>query len=296
MSDTFNPNSHVNLPEKIINLANELNIPAPVIASVGTAIPSISNRPLAELAKPTTAQKAWEDISAQTFTFAQDSGMSLLAATLGGACFSRIEYQKQGICNDVFLATMKCLPRFLKETYEITGSWGFDRGFWTWRQTGGLLFRLGTLEFEYRFLETGEPLPDGLNEGDPVISVHIPSDANLTSQQLAASYTWAKDFFYRQIPGPWTQAQPKAIVCGSWLLSPDLYKLLPDNSGIRRFAGSYHYYDVQKNDNAIYRWLFQLPSPVPAKQLPERTRLQSSVKKHLLGGGQIGMARGILMD
>lgn len=296
MSDTFNPNSLANLPEKILSLANELAIPAPVIASISTAIPSIANLSLAELAQPATAQKAWEDISAQTFTFAQDGGMSLLAATLGGACFSRIEYQKQGISDKVFLATMKCLPRFLKETYEMTDSWGFDRGFWTWRQTGGLLFRLGTLEFEYRLLKAGEPLPDGLKEGDPIINVHIPSDADLSSQQLTASYAWAKDFFYHQIPGPWTQAEPKAIICGSWLLSPELYQLLPDNSGIRRFADAYHSYDVQKNDNSIYRWLFQLPSPVPAEQLPERTRLQSSVKKHLLDGGQIGMARGVLMD
>src|SRR5699024_12681962 len=48
-----------------------------------------------------------------------DLGLPLLAATLGGACFTREEYGRQGIGEDVYLATMLCLPRFLRETYEI---------------------------------------------------------------------------------------------------------------------------------------------------------------------------------
>lgn len=190
---------------------------------------------------------------------------------------------------------MLCLPRFLRETYEITGRWGYDRGFWTWRQTGGLLFRLGELEFEYRLTERNEPLPEGLRAGDPILSVHIPSDAKLTREKLDASYTWAKRFF-SEVPGPWISEKPKAILCGTWLLSPELYGLLSENSGIRRFADDYSLYHIQQNDNAIYRWLYQLSGPVSAEKLPERTCLQRSVKGHLLSGGLIGIAWGILKD
>ena len=208
---------------------------------------------------------------------------------------TREEYGRQGIGEDVYLATMLCLPRFLRETYEITGRWGYDRGFWTWRQTGGLLFRLGELEFEYRLTERNEPLPEGLRAGDPILSVHIPSDAKLTREKLDASYTWAKRFF-SEVPGPWISEKPKAILCGTWLLSPELYGLLSENSGIRRFADDYSLYHIQQNDNAIYRWLYQLSGPVSAEKLPERTCLQRSVKGHLLSGGLIGIAWGILKD
>lgn len=284
----------VNLSSEILTLARELQLPEPVLAPLEAAVSSLPQLSLMGLADPLTARQTWEDVSARLPGYAQDGGFSLLAATLEAAALSRRVYRSKGIGDDVFLDTMLCIPRFLRETHQITGRWGYDRGFWTWRQTGGLLFRLGTLEFEYRPVEVGEPVPEWLQEGDPILSVHIPSDAQLTPQQLEDSYRQAEDFF-RQIPGPWSEAQPKAILCGTWLLSPELYSLLPQNSGIRRFADGYQLYDIQENDQAFYRWLFRLLPPFPpAEQLPEQTRLQCAVKQHLLAGGQIGMARGIL--
>ena len=283
------------LSSDILDLARQLSIPSPVLASLPSVIASLPKLPLAALSKPHTAQKAWSEITALLPTYAEDGGLPLLAATLGGACFTREEYRRQGIGEDVYFATMLCLPRFLRETYEITGRWGYDRGFWTWRQTGRLLFRLGELEFEYRLTERNEPLPEGLQAGDPILSVHIPSDAKLTREKLDASYTWAKRFF-SEVPGPWISEKPRAILCGTWLLSPELYGLLSENSGIRRFADDYSLYHIQQNDNAIYRWLYQLSGPVSAEKLPERTSLQRSVKGHLLSGGLIGIAWGILKD
>lgn len=283
------------LSSDILDLARQLSIPSPVLASLPSVIASLPKLPLAALSKPDTAQTAWSEVTALLPTYAEDGGLPLLAATLGGACFTREEYRRQGIGEDVYLATMLCLPRFLRETYEITGRWGYDRGFWTWRQTGRLLFRLGELEFEYRLAERNEPLPEGLQAGDPILSVHIPSDAKLTRENLDASYTWAKRFF-SEVPGPWISEKPRAILCGTWLLSPELYGLLSENSGIRRFADDYSLYHIQQNDNAIYRWLYQLSGPVSAEKLPERTSLQRSVKGHLLSGGLIGIAWGILKD
>ena len=283
------------LSSDILDLARQLSIPSPVLASLPSVIASLPKLPLAALSNPHTAQKAWSEITALLPTYAEDGGLPLLAATLGGACFTREEYRRQGIGEDVYFATMLCLPRFLRETYEITGRWGYDRGFWTWRQTGRLLFRLGELEFEYRLTERNEPLPEGLQAGDPILSVHIPSDAKLTREKLDASYTWAKRFF-SEVPGPWISEKPRAILCGTWLLSPELYGLLSENSGIRRFADDYSLYNFQQNDNAIYRWLYQLSGPVSAEKLPERTSLQRSVKGHLLSGGLIGIAWGILKD
>lgn len=283
------------LSSDILYLARQLSIPSPVLASLPSVIASLPKLPLAALSKPDTAQTAWSEVTALLPTYAEDGGLPLLAATLGGACFTREEYRRQGIGEDVYLATMLCLPRFLRETYEITGRWGYDRGFWTWRQTGRLLFRLGELEFEYRLAERNEPLPEGLQAGDPILSVHIPSDAKLTRENLDASYTWAKRFF-SEVPGPWISEKPRAILCGTWLLSPELYGLLSENSGIRRFADDYSLYHIQQNDNAIYRWLYQLSGPVSAEKLPERTSLQRSVKGHLLSGGLIGIAWGILKD
>lgn len=217
--------------------------------------------------------------------------MARLAAVLAAALRTRALYRARNIPDSIYLDTMRCLPRFLRETKEITGAWDFDRSFWTWRQTGGLLYRLGTLEFEYRCL--GEPpIPPGLSLGDGVISVHIPSDVHFSREELDRSYAWAEEFFastgsFCCLAGP-----PKAVVCGSWLLSPALDELLPEGSGIRRFAGDYERYCVREEDDSFYRWLFGARKP--SEELPEDTSLRRAVKRHLLAGGQVGMAFGML--
>ena len=219
--------------------------------------------------------------------------MAQLAAVLAAALRTRALYRAMHIPDSIYLATMGCLPRFLRETKQITGEWDFDRGFWTWRQTGGLLYRLGTLEFEYKSLGNS-PAPPGLSPEDGILSVHIPSDASLSREELDRSYAWAAEFFasvgtFCCLSGP-----PKAVLCGSWLLSPVLDGLLPQSSGIRRFAGDYERYYVREEDTSFYRWLFGAVRPV--EELPEDTGLRRAVKRCLLAGGLVGMACGELKN
>ncbi|MBD5150940.1 MAG: DUF5596 domain-containing protein [Oscillibacter sp.] len=273
----------------ILTLAEELALPEPVLEPLERAAEALPELPLEELAGPETAEAAWEAVKAGVPHWRQDDGMSHLAAALGGACHTRRFYRENGVPEDVFLATMGCFARFLRETHEITGRWAFDRGFWTWRQTGGLLFRLGTLEFEYRTLEEDEPLPEGLTAGERVLGVHIPSDASLKREELERSYDWAERFF-ADVP----HGAPKAMVCDSWLLAPALEEMLPEHSGIRGFAGDYVRYAVEEDDRDFYRWLFQCEPPLPLEDLPERTGLQRAAKAWLAAGGKIGMAYGCL--
>ena len=48
----------------------------------------------------------------------------------------------------IWLATMRCYPRFIAEHRRSYGRDGFDRGNWTVRQAGCRLFRIGELEYE----------------------------------------------------------------------------------------------------------------------------------------------------
>lgn len=292
MPDKF---SHIAGPLEMQALAVELGYPEPVIKPMLNAAYSLpKSLPIESLAYPYSAESAWKQVTELVPSWQEDNGMALLAVTTTAACITRQRYQVLGIDDTVFLDTMKCLPRFLYETKELYGRWVYDRGFWTWRQTGCLLFRLGTLEFEYRKLESVEPIPDGLQIGDPVISVHIPSNAHLKRDQLDSSYSQARKFFSSSMISPWSEGRPKAILCDSWLLSPTLDLLLPETSGIRIFSSDYRRYHEQTDSNSFYRWLYQLPSPVPYHELPEKTSLQKALKQHLLSGGHMGMAWGRL--
>lgn len=275
----------------ILSLAEELDFPAPVLPPLREAALGLPPLPLDALAGPACAAEGWAEADALLPPWQEDHGMARLAATLAAALRTRALYRARRIPDSVYLDTMGCLPRFLRETKEITGAWDFDRSFWTWRQTGGLLYRLGALEFEYKTLGDS-PAPPGLSREDGILSVHIPSDAPLSREELDRSYAWAAEFFasagaFCCLAGP-----PKAVLCGSWLLSPVLDGLLPRTSGIRRFAGDYERYYIREEDASFYRWLFGAKRPV--EELPEDTSLRRAVKRRLLAGGQIGMACGKL--
>ena len=274
----------------LLSLAEELNFPAPVLDPLRDAARRLPSLPLDALASPACAAGAWAETAALLPPWQEDHGMAQLAAVLAAALRTRALYRAMHIPDSIYLATMGCLPRFLRETKQITGEWDFDRGFWTWRQTGGLLYRLGTLEFEYKSLGNS-PAPPGLSPEDGILSVHIPSDASLSREELDRSYAWAAEFFASAgtfcLSGP-----PKAVLCGSWLLSPVLDGLLPQSSGIRRFAGDYERYYVREEDTSFYRWVFGAVRP--AEELPEDTGLRRAIKRRLLAGGLVGMACGEL--
>lgn len=265
----------------VLALAEELSLPEPVLEPLERAAEALPPLPLRELAAPETAEEAWGIVVSAAPHWREDSGMAQLAAALGGACHTRAVYREHGVPEEVFLDTMGCFRRFLRESYGLFRKWVFDRGFWTWRQTGGLLFRLGTLEFEY--------LPEG-----PALSVHIPSDAALSRAELDRSYDWAERFFVREGRAFCFRGQPVETRCESWLLAPALAELLPEGSGIRRFAGDYRLRAVEEDDQEFYRWLFRCQPPKPAEDLPEDTSLQRKAKAYLAAGGKIGAASGVL--
>ena len=204
---------------QIMETARLLALPEPVLGPLERAAGALpEDLPLAALAAPDTAESAWEAVSARLPGEEEDDGMAHLAASLAAAGHTRRLYRENGVGEDVYRATMGCFARFLRETREIAGRWRYDRAFWTWRQTGGLLFRLGALEYEYCVWE-GEALPPGLERGAPVLSVHIPSDASLTREALDQSYAQAERFFAGEGRRFCRGGAPGAVLCGSWLLA-----------------------------------------------------------------------------
>lgn len=275
-------------------LASALGLPAPVREALEALCPRMpwdqiapQLRALCDAPRASAAQQALEQALAP---LENGNGLAQLAAQLAAAAQTQKLYRAAGVEEAVFLDTMRCFARFLCETHANTGRWMFDRAFWTWRQTSCRLFRLGTLEFEYR--TAGDAPPPGCAAGDAVLSVHIPSDARLTGEALADSYARMRRFFAGEGAVFCAQGVPRAVVCRSWLLSPALLPLLPAGSGIRRFASDYAICDTDPEDTGFYLWLFG--GQAPAGALPETTSLQRAVKALLAGGGTLGAARGVL--
>lgn len=177
-------------------------------------------------------------------------------------------YETYPFSDDIFIDTMKCFTRFVREHLESYGRYGFDRGFWTVRQVSGVLFRLGELEYE---------------TVEDTIHLHIPSDAVLESARLRESWEAARSLLG---DGP--------MVCHSWLLSPDLPGLLPPDSRILAFQRNFAVHSPEPDDS-FRQWVFKNPG-LPDEALPEDTRLQRSLKAFVLAGNTFHAARGTLAE
>lgn len=187
-------------------------------------------------------------------------------------------YQTKGISDKVYFDTMKCYTRFIYKTYKITGKLYFDRYWWTTRQAGFHLFRIGELEYEMKHVDE-----------NIVISIHIPSDVDFSPYAIDNSLAKAKQFFATYYP----ELSNAEYRCHSWLLDGQLKGMLNDSSNILNFQNRFEIFNDGEIGTDFIEWLYNIKSTDYA-MLPENTSLQKNVKKHLLSGGIIRNAYGRL--
>ena len=216
-----------------------------------------------------------------------ERGVKPLAVYLSAALTTWELYTKLGVSRLIYIDTMKMFSRFVREHLETYGFYGFDRDFWIHRILSASLFRLGTLEFEMTKC-INNMLMDYAPDGEKVISVHIPSDANMTRENLNKSYETANSFFGKYFP----DYRDKVMFCRTWLLDPVLKDLLPAGSKILEFQSDYRVIETSLEDSNFIIWLYKRKCD-NYTMLPENTTLQKNMKNYLLSGGHISLVTGI---
>lgn len=204
--------------------------------------------------------------------------MKILACMLHASAQIHDLYRGHGISDEIYFATMACYTRFLGETLERTGRLDFDRWWWTVRQAGFQLFRVGELEYEIVRGET-----------ETYIDMHIPSDADFSPAAVDASLALSEDFFACAFP----ELTGCEYRCHSWLLARELRDMLREGSHIRSFQDRFEILGEDEGDRECIEWVFRRDGTDLAS-LPEETSLQRKMKAHFLSGGVIHGAKGRL--
>jgi hypothetical protein len=187
---------------------------------------------------------------------------------------------EMGISNDIYIGTMKFFSRFLYYYNKIYGEYKYVWGWWAVRQISMREFRIGDLEYEMI-----------IQEDKKLISIHIPSDADMTSSNLRKSYLKARDFFATYYP----EFAETDMICGSWLLAPALKKLLPESSKIIQFQNSFQITSQEDDSPGFLDWVYGRRD-IPFENLPEETSLQRKLKPYLINGGKIEWTNGTLIS
>ena len=197
------------------------------------------------------------------------------------------EYQKAEIPDEVFDQTFYDITIWCEECFRKYGIYGLEEVWWLAQSVEMKLFRLGRLQFEPMVLE--EDLigkEDGRKAGTEVLNVHIPAKEPLKMEECLKSFQKAETFFGRQ---------KQIYVCDSWLLSPRLKEILPEESNIIQFQNLFEVVKVHERFPQAEQRVFQ--EVKEDKSLyPEQTTLQKNLKAYLLEGKQPGIGIGFIKN
>lgn len=266
---------------KIQELCHLISLPQDVCESVIRQRQKIDLKKaepyLADLMKPETAYEAYHRL--EGFLGEDPDCLKMLACQLECAVRDYDRYKAAGISEFIFTDTMKCFTRFLNECRKKTGTFAFDRGWWTWRQISMTLFRLGELEYEMTEYQ-----------GQKAVAIHIPSDAVISADKIDGSLEQSRQFMKQYYP----QYSRAVYFCESWLLSPRLGSVLKENSNILGFQKRFLIQKDLETDKEYIDWLFDKDPDTPLDELPESTSLQRSVKRMMENGINLGAGIGTL--
>lgn len=256
-------------------LCGKIGMDKEVQKQVSGIKPDIPEELLKELTEEEKAEKAYHKLL--PLCKKEIRGLDMLAYMLYAALNTREKYRKMGIEETVFLKTMSCFSRFVNEYQSSYGVYGFDRGWWTWRQLSMTLFRVGELEYEFK-------------KGEKKIFLHVPSDADI---RISLCRTSVEDF--HKFTGIFfSEMENWPVVMESWLLSPSLKYLLDKNSKIIQFGDCFQVEAWDKDDTEFLQWVYGRKD-VAYQNLPESTTLQKNMKRYLQEGKKVGTATGYLL-
>lgn len=256
------------------DIATMLNLDEEVMSAVTEYDSQIDYSEIADKCQNLLEPSKWEETVKELQEYCGDDpqGMKILTINLHCLIDTFQRYREKGIPEKIFLDTMGFIPRFIKSHRDAWGVSSFTWAWWFPRQLSMNEFRVG--EYEYEFFT---------DNGIKKMWIHIPADAKLAESDISAVYPFLEKYYPE-----YAKAQ---IVCDSWLLSPALKELLPENSNIIAFQNQFNVTRTDWESPWFMGWIWSR-SDMPVEELPENTTLQRNVKKHLLAGGKIGSAYG----
>ena len=202
----------------------------------------------------------------------------------------RAHHRFLGVAQDVTAATLADVGRMLarNRVWEGEPGLGDELAGWLTRHLHGALFQIGRLQYERVILGEGlgaelrmSGFPCG--PGDLTLNLHVPeTGARLDPEAVGASLTAARTFFRRRF----RDERPVGMTCHSWLLDPQLADHLPADSNVVAFQRRFTLGPPRAEDGdlSVRKFVFG-DTTTPVRSLPQRTRLEKAVVRHLRTGG-----------
>lgn len=195
-------------------------------------------------------------------------------------------FKLKGISDNVYFDTFSDIRIWCDVCYRDFGVYGIEEYNWLQEHLQLRLYRLGRLQFQlFNFEHDLKVGKVSVKKNQLVLNVHIPEGEPLSPELVDRSFRLARDFFREVSP---------IFTCRSWLLYPELSKIMNEHSNIMRFQRLFSIYEIDGNSKEAEQRIFHRVESNPY-EYKEKTRLQRAAKSYLLAGGKLGSGNGIYM-
>lgn len=221
-----------------------------------------------------------------------DYRICVVAVLCGQPIHQRIMEQREFSEEQVHLHKEEIRASFYSErdVYGIKGI-RFTLMIWCSIFMRGEIISCGRLQYEI-----GTRIPDKLQphlgENTACAYIHIPGRGKLTKEAVLASLRQAKSDIAQYYPE--TKSAELVFCTQTWLLSPEIRELLPEESNIMSFQKLFSIVDTIAGNGPFLDFLFRAPREEDMARLPEDTCLRKRVKGLLLEGKTLQMGVGIM--
>ncbi len=128
-----------------------------------------------------------------------------------------------------------------------------------------------------------------LTKGDKIISYHIPSGDKLEYEENNRDIKRGKEIIANCF------GEVKCGFCLSWLLDPQIKEIVGKQTNLTAFADRFLRFPIKSEGTDVFDYVFMCSASTPAEDLPEKSSFAKAIKGHLINGGHIWGAGGVML-
>lgn len=211
-------------------------------------------------------------------------------------------FDSKNIPNNIFYDSLDDLNFRINRYYDTNDEYGVTERDVLWLRFiyKGEIFDLGSLRFQkfhfsyaeieragYDYMPLSDYMKKRFPEGEPIINVHIQTNADLQPEKIEESFEMAHDFFTTYFP----EHKYTFFTCRTWMLYPPTQDILPTNSNITAFANRFDIIATNQNAKQALDRIYGTSDIAVIKAMDKPSSLAKMAYKNL---EKLGVAAGVI--
>ena len=211
-------------------------------------------------------------------------------------------FDSKNIPSQIFYDSIQDLNFRVTRYYDLHGEYGLSErdALWIRFMYKGEMFDLGSLSFQkfhfsyaeieradYDYMPLSEEMKQRFLEGEPVINVHIATDADLRPEKIDESLNLAHDFFSTYFP----EHKYTVFTCRTWMIYPPTQEILPPDGNITAFANRFEIIATNQNTKQALDRIYETSDLTEIERMEKPSSLAKVAYKNL---DKLGVAAGVI--